>query len=281
MKLDNSTPVIDAEADLTAFGTDGFSLNWTTNDAVQTQILYLSLSPLAVTEVRLISFTASREARGVHLAWHTGSEVSNLGFHLYREIDGRRTRITRSLVAGSGLMVGSRSRVTNDQKYSFWDLDGSAAVDTGNVLARGRGLQRQEHVARSRAAGGSRWPRREPGRQQPDAYRTGPRCRTHSRTLHDVARARDGGRSARVQPDDGRGARGHGRRRRLAQWAIANQPAVKIGVRAAGWYRVTQPVLVAAGLDPQVGSLDAASVLRGRRAAHPGHGSRRRTVQSG
>ena len=127
MKLDNSTPVIDAEADLTSFGTDGFTLNWTTNDAVQTQILYLSMSPLAVTEVRLISFTASREARGVHLAWHTGSEVDNLGFHLYREIDGRRTRITRSLVAGSGLMVGSRSRVTNEQKYGFWDLDRTAA----------------------------------------------------------------------------------------------------------------------------------------------------------
>ncbi len=89
VKVDNSTPVIDAEANLTALGTDGFTLNWTTNDAVQTQILYLSMAPLAVTEVRLISFTASREARGVHLAWRTGSEVDNLGFHLYREIDGR------------------------------------------------------------------------------------------------------------------------------------------------------------------------------------------------
>ena len=37
MKLDNGTPAIDAEADLTTFGTDGFTLNWTTNDAVQTR----------------------------------------------------------------------------------------------------------------------------------------------------------------------------------------------------------------------------------------------------
>ena len=61
---------------------------------------------------------------------------------------------------------------------------------------------------------------------------------------------------------------------RLAQWAIANQPAVKIGVRAAGWYRVTQPVLVAAGLDPQVDPSTLRLYLRGRRATHPGHGSR-------
>ena len=33
-----------------------------------------------------------------------------------------------------------------------------------------------------------------------------------------------------------------------AQWSIASQAAVKIDVASSGWYRVTQPDLVAAGL---------------------------------
>ena len=37
-----------------------------------------------------------------------------------------------------------------------------------------------------------------------------------------------------------------------AQRAIASQPGIKIGIREQGWYRVSQPELVAAGLDPGV-----------------------------
>jgi len=33
------------------------------------------------------------------------------------------------------------------------------------------------------------------------------------------------------------------------QWAIANQPALKIGIRGDGWYRVTQPQMQLAGFD--------------------------------
>ena len=39
---------------------------------------------------------------------------------------------------------------------------------------------------------------------------------------------------------------------RAAQWALAGQAAVKIGVRRTGWFRVTQAALVTAGLDPHV-----------------------------
>src|SRR5439155_12638298 len=33
------------------------------------------------------------------------------------------------------------------------------------------------------------------------------------------------------------------------QWVIANQPALKIGVRSDGWYRITQQQMVAAGFN--------------------------------
>src|SRR6185295_14548855 len=38
-KVDNSTSTINAEADLASFDADGFTLNWTTNDAVATELL--------------------------------------------------------------------------------------------------------------------------------------------------------------------------------------------------------------------------------------------------
>jgi hypothetical protein len=45
VKVNNNTPAIDAEANLTSMDGDGFTLNWTTNDAVATQMLYLALAP--------------------------------------------------------------------------------------------------------------------------------------------------------------------------------------------------------------------------------------------
>src|SRR5262249_27740317 len=41
MKVNNNTSTIDAEAVLYSMDGDGFTLDWTTNDAVSTEILYL------------------------------------------------------------------------------------------------------------------------------------------------------------------------------------------------------------------------------------------------
>ena len=38
----------------------------------------------------------------------------------------------------------------------------------------------------------------------------------------------------------------------LQQWTIASQPVVRVMVQTAGWYRLTQPALVAAGINPAV-----------------------------
>jgi hypothetical protein len=38
-----NTPPLDAEADMASFGASGFTLNWTTNDAVASQICFLAL----------------------------------------------------------------------------------------------------------------------------------------------------------------------------------------------------------------------------------------------
>ena len=43
LKVDNATPSIDAEADLTSLDSDGFTLRWSGNDAVAAELLYLAL----------------------------------------------------------------------------------------------------------------------------------------------------------------------------------------------------------------------------------------------
>ena len=45
VKVNNVTPAIDAEANLSSLDAGGFTLNWTTNDAVATEMLYLALTP--------------------------------------------------------------------------------------------------------------------------------------------------------------------------------------------------------------------------------------------
>jgi hypothetical protein len=56
------------------------------------------------TAVRLMSFTAVPGDGVVTLEWRTGSELDNLGFHLYRGLsaDGPWTRLTSSLIPGLG-----------------------------------------------------------------------------------------------------------------------------------------------------------------------------------
>jgi hypothetical protein len=58
----------------------------------------------SATAVRLLSLTATGSDGAVDLAWRTGSEVDNLGFHVHRSLsaNGPWTRMTSSLVPGQG-----------------------------------------------------------------------------------------------------------------------------------------------------------------------------------
>ncbi len=71
---------------------------------------------LATTEVALVSFEARGVDSAVALTWETASELSNLGFHLYRasELEGPYARITERAIPGLGSSpVGA--------KYSYRD----------------------------------------------------------------------------------------------------------------------------------------------------------------
>ncbi len=81
----------------------------------------------AATAVELVSFTAAGVQGGVELLWETGSEMDNLGFHLYRSTSasGPWERITASLIPGLGSSPeGARYRyrdtgLTNGVTYLY------------------------------------------------------------------------------------------------------------------------------------------------------------------
>ena len=60
--------------------------------------------------------------RVVELHWRTSFEADHLGFHIYREEQGLRTRITPALIAGSALKGRAGTVLTAGQSYSWWDV---------------------------------------------------------------------------------------------------------------------------------------------------------------
>jgi hypothetical protein len=248
LKSDNTTLAIQDTATLTTFAPDSFTLNWAPNDGVDTELLYLAFAPLEMTAVGLTALNATRYDSRVLVDWRTGYEVDNLGFNIYRELNGQRTRVNQSLVAGSGLMAGQGTATHGEQRYAVWDFDTQASDRStiywledldfngastlhGPVTPVDGGLQVPPEIAPSSALRdlGTRLKRRGKVFSTAGAQLT-------KVSKSPSARARSGDVPVEVQ----------------MQRVLAAQAAIKIGVRHSGWHRVTQPELVAAGLDARV-----------------------------
>ena len=214
---------------------DGFTLTWTKNDAVQTEILYLAMAPMTNTAVRLISFTAAKYDSGVLLQWRTGYEIDNLGFNLYREINdvASARKVNASLIAGSGLQAGQGGVVRTPTSYARWDLDPAASDPTVRYW-----LEDVEFNGKSKLHGPvyARRAARCRSRRDSDDSRRTRRRRRRDDSRADLLQLQRGPGAARPARRAGAGAPPEVTR----QWALAAQPTVKMGIRKPGWYRVTQ-----------------------------------------
>ncbi len=81
------------------------------------------------TSVELVSFTATGTDTSVIMNWETATEITNLGFNLYRSetLSGERTQVNPELIASSapGSLTGSAyeysdSSVINGLTYYYW-----------------------------------------------------------------------------------------------------------------------------------------------------------------
>jgi len=196
------------------------------------------------TAVRLTRFSALSFAEGVRLTWASGYEVNNLGFNVYREKNGQRSRVTPSVVAGSALSVGQGNRLTAGYAYSWFDQEGSA--DTAYHLEA-------IDLNGSRQWVGPVYPFAAP------AVERGRKESNRALLLSEVAAA-SGGNSHSFEtgwPAPMTASKNAERSQSVKpnamplgiQQSIAAGPAVKIQIRKTGWYRLTPAEIVAAGLD--------------------------------
>jgi hypothetical protein len=65
------------------------------------------------TAVQVASLQASRRSAGVLLRWRMGSEAGVLGYNVYRDRNGARTRLNRAIIAARGTVAG--------RSYSYLD----------------------------------------------------------------------------------------------------------------------------------------------------------------
>jgi peptidase C25-like protein/lamin tail-like protein len=190
-----------------------------------------SASPPALAKMNLFKASGYDDGK-VLLEWQTGYEVDNLGFNIYRERGGKRTRINSQLIAGSALMVGSAA-LTAGNSYRFWD-DASNTNDVvywiEDVALSGRSTW-HDPIAVDRQVGR--------GLQPPDNRRP-VFLDSLGRTQDPTAPAEN--RAGLVKPTPAL---------LELQSSLTSRAAVKLAIQGEGWYRVTQPELVAAGFNPK------------------------------
>ncbi|HKA22599.1 MAG TPA: C25 family cysteine peptidase [Blastocatellia bacterium] len=190
------------------------------------------------TAIELIDFEAIACETGTVLQWKTGYEVDNLGFNIFLQENGNRVRINQQLIAGSALLVGPSTRLGGGYAYAWKDV---ATVSPDAIY----------WLEDIDLKGGSTWhgpvtvQKSEVGGQKAEIRSQKSEIRT-SASLSDIGseepRDTSSRLEARAQMEIAFASNDY-------QLSPASRPAVKIAVKQEGWYRVTQPELVALGFD--------------------------------
>jgi hypothetical protein len=219
----------------------------TTNSAVTPTLNDVTVCfTQAPTVVKLTRFNAASFSDGVQVNWESGFEVNNLGYHVYREQQGKRTRVTPAAIAGSALTVGPGARLSAGYSYSWFDPEGTPetlyyleSIDLNGERATVGPIYPY--------AGSSRFvsPRKARAALLNEIRASPAATSLTNPGLPDVSEWPSAMKSSALRETIKL------RPTTLAvQQDIAAGKAVKIQVRRSAWYRLTQPELVAAGLDP-------------------------------
>jgi Peptidase family C25 len=190
----------------------------------------------APSAVDLVNFAVAADPRGnVLLEWKTGYEISNLCFNIYRDSGGKRTRLNSSLIGGSALLAGARTPFTAGFSYAWMDALASPkelpAYWLEDIDASGKTVM---HGPVSPVAVSNLPP------QSQSLMLSQLRSNAPGATIENVSvvSSNTQGKTARVSSQN-----------LQTQWDVAAKPGAKIVINKAGWYRVTQAELVAAGFD--------------------------------
>jgi uncharacterized repeat protein (TIGR01451 family) len=198
----------------------------------------------APTEIKLQSFSAhsivdKNGANRVVLTWKTSGEAHNLGFNVYRERNGNRVRMNSSIIAGSALLMSGALPQHSGKSYAW--IDASAPVPGTSYWLE------DIDVNGTRTLHG---PVSVSGNGAADSEASASETRMFSQLSQAQPAQQGAGESHVVETAAPQSAPTPGQIDK--QFELAAHPAVKIFVQHEGWYRVSQPDLVKAGLDPNV-----------------------------
>ena len=221
----------------TVFSPDQTDPNTSNNSSTQNEVV------VAPTKITLRSFSAQygndkNGASRVVLTWKTGGESHNLGFNVYREVNGSRVRVNPSIIAGSALMM--RGALARHAAKSY------AWIDTSTPISGATYWLEDIDVSGTRTMHGPISATAAP------AIAAG--MPSQSRMLSQVNEAQPpvtGSQNSDVL-EAFADSSSPTPAQLQKQLELASHPAVKISVRHEGWYRISQPDLVKAGLDPNV-----------------------------
>lgn len=196
------------------------------------------------TGITLQSFTAhsgpdKNGANRTLLTWKTGGEAHNLGFNVYREQNGNRVRMNSSIIAGSALLMSGALPKHAGRSYVWIDpfagIEGTIYwledIDVnGTRTMHGPVSASAEAQAVSEAPAAATRMLSQLNQAQP------PTTGSQESHIVEAVTAASGATPGQLRK----------------QFELAANPAVKIYVGREGWYRVSQPDLVKAGLDPNL-----------------------------
>lgn len=189
--------------------------------------------------VRFDGFEAKSYSKGVELTWRTGRESSNLGFNIYRDENGSRYRVNRSLITGSALMLGANASLEAGDSYKWWDTTpgGPGSVYWVEAIDLDGTSEWYGPLGASASTG-----------REPDLLIN------HARTLDEINSIRST--TATVEPShpfEPAADLPHSNEATISQQrTLASANAVKIGVERSGWYHVTRSQLETQGLPAYV-----------------------------
>ena len=202
----------------------------------------------APTSIQLQSFAAQsgtdrNGAERVLLTWKTGGEANNLGFNVYRELNGNRVRLNASLVAGSALWMSGALPKHSGKSYNWIDPYASSAG--------------AEYWLEDVDVNGTRTMHGPVSVESAASTSSGDQSASESAAaktlmLSQFNQAQPAGGVGSHPVETLPGAFVPTTAQMQEQFELAANPAVKILVRHEGWYSVAQPDLVKAGLDPNV-----------------------------
>ena len=180
---------------------------------------------------------AIRYDDGVSVRWRTGFEVDNLGFNVYRDENGKRVRVNSQLIAGSALMVGSGTSMGAGKTYAWFD--GANSNRHAQYLIEAVDLN-----------GESTWygpvsPNQATGKSVPGDQASSLTVGQLGKSIPIESQTTRVDRRPNIRMVGASGV--------SIQGIIGGQPAAaKLSVKNEGFYRVTQPELVAAGFNPNI-----------------------------